>query len=311
MDQVTLQINLSPGDIRYAHLTVPHLVRMHPYLEKRMLVVDLCRPQKTKIFDPDKKIPLPVFEERVAKLLDIVDRLTTEFRFDQVFFLKPDSPEIRHFSRKYLNGLYQTTHGAGGTANMSYWAAIDLPETRYVLHYDGDMLVHAKDGKNWVEKALRIMEEDARYIIAVPRTAPPVKGQPDIISKHQGRPFSEQEIFWIDDWFSTRHFLLDREKLENYLPLVRGKIKLELLARKWLNRAFPLDPEIILFRSIGHKGGRRVILKSPETFLLHPVEKGDHFIQMLPGIIKKVEEGEIPKGQEGMENLKLDAWGEP
>ncbi|MCB9283013.1 MAG: hypothetical protein H6563_02980 [Lewinellaceae bacterium] len=55
---VTLQISLSPGDIRYAHLTVPHLLRMHPYLEKRMLVVD-CRPQKTKIFDPDKKNGAP------------------------------------------------------------------------------------------------------------------------------------------------------------------------------------------------------------------------------------------------------------
>jgi hypothetical protein len=308
LEQVTLQINLSPGDIRYAHLTVPHLVRMHPFLEKRMLVVDLCRPQKTKIFAPDKKIPQHVFEERVEKLLEIVDQLKREIHFEQIFFLRPDLPEIKQLSRKYLNGLYQTTHAAGGTANMSYWAAMDLPSTRYVLHYDGDMLVHAHEGKNWVEKALEVLNRYPNHIIAVPRTAAPVMSHPEIISLHQGRPFQDHGDYWTDDWFSTRHFLMDREKLSKYLPLVRGRVKLELLARKWLKRTFPIDPEILLFKSVGGKGGRRMILKDQDVFMVHPAEKGDRFIDLLPSTIASMEKGVIPQGQQGQENFQIEAW---
>lgn len=273
-----------------------------------MLVVDLCRPQKTKIFDPDKKIPIQVFEERVEKLLGIVDHLKREIHFEQIFFLRPDSPEIKELSRKYLKGLYQTTHAAGGTANMSYWAAIDLPSPRYVLHYDGDMLVHTQEGKNWVEEGLELLNRDSKHIIAVPRTAAPVMGNPEIISLHQGRPFQDHGDYWTDDWFSTRHFLMDREKLSKYLPLVRGRVKWELLARKWLKRAFPLDPEILLFRSVGNKGGRRVILKDEENFMVHPVEKGEHFLHLLPKVIAYFEKGDIPTNQRGQENFQLEAW---
>ncbi|MCB9283012.1 MAG: hypothetical protein H6563_02975 [Lewinellaceae bacterium] len=130
----------------------------------------------------------------------------------------------------------------------------------------------------------------------------------NIISKHQGRPFEDHGDYWTDDWFSTRHFLLDREKLVSYLPLVRGKIKLELIARKWLKRAFPLDLEIILFQSVGGRGGRQVILKDSDLFMVHPTEKGDPFVDHLSEIIHQVEAGHYPEGQQGPENIQLDAW---
>lgn len=57
MNDITLQVNLSAGDVNYAALTVPALVQQHADIKKRLLVVDCCRPQKSRIMDPDVKIP--------------------------------------------------------------------------------------------------------------------------------------------------------------------------------------------------------------------------------------------------------------
>lgn len=55
---VTLQINLSPGDIHYAHLTVPALVKAHRNsVDETVAIVDCCRPQKTKMSIPISNFP--------------------------------------------------------------------------------------------------------------------------------------------------------------------------------------------------------------------------------------------------------------
>jgi hypothetical protein len=55
MHDVTLQINLSPGDIAYAELTLPALVQAHrANVDEVLAIVDRCRPQKTKIVDPEQ-----------------------------------------------------------------------------------------------------------------------------------------------------------------------------------------------------------------------------------------------------------------
>jgi hypothetical protein len=64
---VTLQINLSAGDAGYAAITVPALLASHDPTYRRLLVVDGCRPQRTRIFDPDVRVPEPGFSERLER----------------------------------------------------------------------------------------------------------------------------------------------------------------------------------------------------------------------------------------------------
>ena len=62
---VTLQINLSGGDVAYAALTVPALVAAHRSAVREVLgVVDCVRPQRTQMVDPDERFPLDTFAQR-------------------------------------------------------------------------------------------------------------------------------------------------------------------------------------------------------------------------------------------------------
>lgn len=309
MEDITLQINLSPGDVNYAELTVPDLVRKHADIKTRLLVVDCCRPQKTKLIDPDQRHPLEVFNLKVDKIVEISENLLRKGLVSKVYYLRPNDPLFKHISRKYLGNLYDCTHSAGGTANMGYWAGIELPETRYVLHYDGDMLLYQEPGFRWTDEAIRHLAADEHYLSAVPRLCPPVLDQDFLLpSLHEGRPNTSFEHYWYTDFFSTRIFLLDKHRLANYLPLPRGGLRLELLLRKYGKRAFPMDPEIVLFRSLGSHGCKRLLLKNDKAWVTHPVDKSGDYLAILPKVIDQINTGLFPEKQRGYEDMQLDAW---
>jgi len=81
--------------------------------------------------------------KKVSRIKEIAKALLDGKVVTDLFFIEPDNfPLFDRLSKKYLRSLYKSTHGAGGTANMSYWAAMDLPVTKYVLHYDCDILLY-------------------------------------------------------------------------------------------------------------------------------------------------------------------------
>jgi len=307
--EITLQINLSPGDRHYAHLTIPALVARHEDIKQRLLVVDCCRPQKTKLVDSDSKYPLPAFLAQVEEIISLSEGFLKEGLVSEVIYLQPGAPIFKQLSSKYLNGAYACTHSAGGTANMSYWAAMEIPQTRYIIHFDADMLFYQKPGYSWYQEAVAYLQEEPGAIFAVPRLCPPVDGGgPDAPSLQEGRPFQSFTGYWMNDWFSTRLFLLDKVRLQARLPLVKGWLKGELLARKYLKRAYPLDPEIILARSLWTTKDRRIILKNSDAWALHPPEKGEYFLELLPHMLKRIADGKAPLQQQGREDVILNAW---
>ena len=309
MQNITLQINISPGDIQYAHLTVPALVRKHLGIAKRLLVVDCCRPQKTKLVNPDVKFPIEIFEKKVEKIIAIAEQLKKDGFITDIYYLKPNDPFIKDLSKKYLRGIYDCTHSGGGTANMSYWAAIELPQTKYVLHYDGDLLLYQKEGYSWVNEAMQYFSDNDKIITVLPRDAPPSL---EIFNKtptyHEGMPSENYDKYWLNEFFSTRHFLLDKERLKPFLPLMNGKILWETLLRKYGNRVFPRDPEIVLFSRLSSKHSKRLILKSGDAWMLHPNSKPKEYLDILPQMIALVDAGTVPKKQQGYSNVILDEW---
>lgn len=306
-NEVTLQINISPGDVNYAALTVPALVSNHRDIKKRLLIIDCCRPQRTKLVDPDLKFPIHIFDKNVKKITEISEELLRNNIVTDLYYLFPNDPLYKRLSEKYLDNIYHCTHAAGGTANMSYWAGIELVETKYVLHYDGDIILYQKVGYSWVEEATKLMENQENVIMAVPRLSPPIPNS-DLPSYSEGRQNISYEKYWLNDWFSTRHFLLNKDKLNDFLPLVRGKVKLELLLRKYGKRAFPIDPEILLFKSLGTRGCKRLMLKNNNAWVTHPANKPEVFIKVVEQIIAEVSHGDFPIEQQGLENIDLAAW---
>jgi len=312
MAEVTLQINLSPGDINYSNLTVPALVNAHRNnVDEVLAIVDCCRPQMTKIVKPDIRFPQQEFNQKVEKISAIAEDLKFRGYIDRIIYLHPNNSLQTILSRKYLGGWVNETHDYGGCALMSYLAAFEVTTTRYLIHYDADMLLYQAPNYDWSVEAKYLMDKYPRAVIASPRISPPFsngKNIPDAPSIHEGRPLILIEDGWRNDWFSTRCFLMDIEKLNNYLPLIQGKVLLETLATKYLNRGYPRSPEILLFKRISGSGGWRLNLKSEQAWLLHPTTKPPRYLELLPEIVKSIQNNVAPETQRGYSDIDLLAW---
>lgn len=309
INQFTFQVNISPGDIMYANITVRELAKQHLSIPNRLLIVDCCKPQKTKIINPSQRFPEPEFSFKIEAICILANQLLKENLFTKVYFLKPGDELFKKISKKYLNNIIKDTHGAGGTAQMAYWAGIELASTRYVIHYDGDMILHQETGFSWWEEATSKMNSEDNVIMAIPRNSPPTELTLNLPTYFEGTEIIQKDDYWLHNWFSTRIFVIDKLRLQKYLPLVTGKLYLQLLLRKILFRAFPLDPEIILFRKLGlAKSQRRLILKSTKAWTLHPLTKPLEYINFLPQIYSKINNNIVPKNQLGKEDIELKEW---
>src|SRR5205085_4039017 len=225
--------------------------------------------------------------------------------------LRENDPLIKELSAKYLRKLIMRTHDYGGCALMAYLAAFEVVDTKYLLHYDSDMLIHQSEDFDWTIEARELIEEQEKAVAATPRISPPFskqRGLPDAPSLHEGRPLQTIKGGWRNDWFSTRCFLIDRWKVFNYLPLLKGRMLFETLAVKYLNRGYPRSPEIMMFRRIGGAGGWRLNLQTEKAWLLHPQNKPPLYLELLPEIQSAVKVGQVPEGQRGYSEVNLPEW---
>lgn len=305
---ITLQINLSPGDINYAHLTVPALVSQHSSIKKRILVVDCCKPQRTKIVDPSKKYPEPIFSENVIKIQQIANTLLTNGIVSDVYYIEKEDPLISITSKKYFRNIVKETHEYGGIGITSYLAGIELCKTRYVLHFDGDMLLYQKPDFTWHEKALQLLEENSDCISISAGSAP--LGNLNL-SKPSYEHWSKLKVVknaFKDEFFSARQCLIDKERLEKLLPILKGPALLETLLVKYLNRGYPRAVENMFFKRFKYAGKYRFIMSANDCWVLHPLDKPQEYINLLPEIISSVNKGIVPEDQFGHENIQLNAW---
>jgi len=308
---VTLQVNLCAGDAAYAHQTVPRLLAIHPRVASRLAIVDCCRPQRTRIFDPDTRVPPDRFRTQLAEIRAIAAEFRRQGLFDRVEFLEPGDARFASLARRFARPWMTDTHDYGGCAFMAYWAALDFPTTPFVLHYDADMLVYAERGCDWADDAIGAMASLPNVVAATPRISPPGFARhlhEDAPSLHEGRPRMRVDSGWLNDWFSTRCFLIDRARLEPHLPLVRARQAGVFALRRIIDRGYPPGPEHLLHRRLGGHGLRCLHLADTGAWLLHPTRKTGEFLTLLPGILAAVQKGEVPPAQVGHADLRLEAW---
>lgn len=313
LGQVTLQINLCAGDVAYAEITVPALVRAHPGVAARLAVVDCCRPQRTRIYNPDQRAPQPGHADQVSRIRKLAQEFRAAGLLDEIVELEPGSPHFATLAARYTQPWMTETHDYGGCAFMPYWAGLEFPRTRFALHYDADMLVYQAPGFDWVTEALRHWEALPQVIAATPRTSPPgwaATPEADAPSCHEGRPFTRVTGGWLNDWFSTRCYLFDRERLAPHLPLMRGRMAWEQRLRRLLDRGYPMGPEGVLHKVLGRQGLRRLNLSDERAWLLHPNSKPPEYLALLPRLAAAVAKGRVPVAQRGHADIIVPAWQE-
>jgi hypothetical protein len=311
-DGLTLQINLAAVDRPYAKHIVPALARSHRAAAREIIVtIDYTRPQKTKQTDPAVRCREPEFSEHLEELRALAESLRREGLIDRVLCLRGDDPWLKTVTRKYSGRWIPETHDYGGRPITGYWAGIEAARTRYVIHYDGDMFLYQAPGFDWAAWAIRFLERQELALSASPRlTAPYASRIPygDYATTHEGMPLFPVEGGWKQYYFSTRVFLIDRRKLERYLPLGRGPVLLEQLAVKALRRGFPRSAEKMLWRTAARQGGYRLILSTEQAWVLHPNWKPPEYPDLVPAILESVANNRLPDGQLGTSEIALEAW---
>jgi hypothetical protein len=233
---VTLQINVCAGDVAYCGQTVPALVEVHRRdVQEVLVVMDCCRPQSTPFVHRPSRFPRPVFAERLRQLEAQCSRWLKDGVVNRVARLEGESRRLRSLNEKYTGARTAFSHDHLGHASAAYYLGWEAARTRYVLHFDGDILFHQQPGHSWVRQAVATLEQNARRLAVSPRIAPPperstvdtlvnLREMPQCgwMSTWPLEPVSEG---WSSPWFSTRCHLLDRERLAALLPLTptRGR----------------------------------------------------------------------------------------
>jgi len=309
---ITLQINLAAIDAPYAKFNVPHLARAHRRaVQEIVLTIDRCKPQKTKQTNPEERCQEPGFSARLDELEALGASLQAQGLVDRVLVLRSEDPWLAEVTRKYSGAWIPETHDYGGRPITGYWAGIEAARTRYVIHYDADMFLYQAPGFDWAQYAIPLMDRQEHALSATPRFTPPYAaklGWGDYGSAHEGVAMLPVEGGWRQCFFSTRAFVIDREKLERYLPLGRGRMLLEQMAVKYLRRGFPRSAEKMVWSTAGREGAYRLVLSTEQAWLLHPPWKPDHYAASVPAIIEAVEQNRVPDGQLGRTELQLDVW---
>lgn len=291
---LTLVINLSAGDAAYAEFTASALAKAHREQAKEIIVIlDDTIAQYSTFYDHQKKYQEPNFSERLLKVAEIAEHMKIDGLVDQVIYTSNYlTPEILH--KKYLNNLGKETHDFRGAPITAYLIGFDACKTQYLVRYDGDMLLH-KTYNHWVLKGIDLLKQYQECVAVSPRPSPPPNQQADIE---------------IDPtyWFSTRCTLFDMVKVNNTTPFIRGKYRGELLMRKWAKKTYPPALETILFQCFKSCGFKNYYLLKNNGWLLHPEEKNELFVKLLPEIILEIEKGNYPEEQANKETLELAAW---
>src|SRR6185503_5579379 len=119
-------------------------------------------------------------------------------------------------------------------------------------------------------------------------------------------PLAPVEGGWKQHFFSTRVFLIDRRKLEAYLPLGRGRVLFEQMAVKTLRRGFPRSAEKMYWTTVNARGGYRLMLSTERAWVLHPNWKPPAYADLVPAILECVANNRVPDAQLGKSELQFD-----
>jgi hypothetical protein len=341
--EVTLQINLCAGDLAYAESTVSALVATHrPDVSEVVIVADACRPHSTPLLHAEKVFPAAGFAARVARLRTLCDTLQSAGLADRVVWLEPDPVVLRALNEKYGGIATPRSHDHLGHAFSAYFLGWASVHTRYVAHFDADLVLWQQAGFHWLPAAVAALGRDPTLVGVSPRIAPPPEGDRMVHVEAQGSgwlptwPLERVTDGWRSPWFSTRCHVIDRQRLAAVLPLrsARGPAAERRAAALdgWLSPLFnaglfargprrllrslaarippfPLPPEVLLHEQAQARGFSCLYLDDPRAWFIHPDTKPEIFLRLLPRLLETAgRRGEYPAAQRGVSGVQFAAW---
>jgi len=294
--EVTLQINLAPTDLPHAEYILPHQLRQWgAQVAEILLVLDLRRSRGPRS---------AAWEERLPGLRLLVDECCS--RYANAHWVHVDySPETaQNVASTFFGGHTVPAKDWNGTAVYPYFFGIFAAKHDYVFHMDSDML-YGGGSTTWVMEAVELLTQRPDVLICSPLPGPPT-ADGHLRSQTLPRDSHDSLAFLAasrDDAFSTRLFLIDRNRFSSRI----GQVRMIRPSRYKVCRALaegnpPYElAEVMLSRAMAAHGLARVdfLGRPPGMWSVHPPYRSKLFYDSLPRLIERIEAGDIPELQRG------------
>ena len=183
----------------------------------------------------------------------------------------------------------------------SYFFALGAASHDFVFHTDSDVLFGG-GSQSWIADGIRVLEEMPEMLVCSPLPGPPTA---DGRLRQQSGTIEPMGFPAVSfDHLTTRVFFVSRRSLLALAPL---PLKKKFPGRRNRVRAFVgrtsvYDlPERLLSDAMKLHGLKRlnVLGPSPGMWTVHLEDRSPRLLRQLPGLVRRVETGDVPEGQRG------------
>jgi glycosyltransferase involved in cell wall biosynthesis len=276
-------------DVPFLEITLPHMLRQARFrFVERLLVLDRRRTFAGK------------YQSRgrggEGELDRVVADLLAAGHVDRVVEVDSETDHARGVMARYFGKRGAPAYAATGGPIYATLLGLEEAPVDHVVQFDSDMLFHAA-GPSWVEAGLAKLQADDSVWVVMTHAGPPagpLGATSSLGSLNSRRSRWDARLgAWRCHTVSTRYFLTDRRRLHGKLapvPMAGGCAPLEICIGRAMQR---------------HRASR-ANLALEGSWDLHPYSHEAPFPEWAEAIAAAVERGDVPRGQRGKYDLRLD-----
>lgn len=304
MNPITLQISLSPSDFKHVVHLLPHQLKVFEnQVDEVLLTYDTHKSKGRFALN---------WEENNKKMWVFLEDFANQHSKIRLLKIDYSVSKIKEIAEKYFDRKSIPAKDWRGGPFYTYFFGIHEAKNDYVFHLDSD-LIFGGLSENWMKEAMNLYQNDFRILFINPLAGPP-KSDGTLI-KQQYFIYDSKPFHFGFYTMSTRLFLVHKNKLSEHIIKNIYTSKIGEISRAILRKNPPFKlPEEILSHHLINNNYIRVDFKgdNPGLWSLHPPYRTAQFYKDLPLIIKKIEENNVPKSQNGFYDIvdELVNWSE-
>ena len=246
-------------------------------------------------------------QSKISELNQKIEALQKQSHFN-IIETAYNTKRIKQANKLQFGHGFSETHCFRGYPIYGSFKQFLETDSKYVLHLDSDMIFYEANGFSWIKEGVRIMEENPDILCVLPKGGPPTNDG----SLNQGTTSYQTDKnrgLYLFKNFTSRHYLIHRERFLSLLPLKPLWLSWrEPIKSRGFGNGKMLCWETMVENVLENSNMWRGDLMTDQAWSLHPGDRSELFLSLLPSIIKKVQIGLYPPTQAGYFDLMVEAW---